>query len=378
MGCEDTNLMNAVGRLPVAMILVACTLGSPWGCDEASGPTNPLPPGNFEFSLAWAVPVSQRALVHQLAADDSRLYMSTPAGITAIDASTGEILWVEGASPGLAGFSYVLADQTVVVNTNVALSGLDAATGTLLWESGVSSVEAIAYGGAGPVYATDESVVVALDPLTGQEVWRSPLEEGGFVNLAADDDMVCAERLISAPSDGLVTCFSSTDGTIEWSGFFPSASSIVLTDGRVILAEDEINLDSGWLGIASENGEIVWELADLPENVVASTSPPGMLFGCDDACAAVDASNGAMLWQSDPGTADKAPGIAGRYLFVVEADPPRSPLYVLDSSTGVELVVVNPPEGSSFCGTPVSVGHRVFVFTCSGVLHAYDIVPGET
>lgn len=354
--------------IPLFALLAAAV----FACDDGGSPLEPSAEG-LESRLAWAEPITHRALARPLRSDAARVYASTPSGIVAVSPANGELQWVSGTAPGLIGFDYALTEEAVIVNTGAVVSGLDPTNGQVRWERPIPSVVAMTPG-PGAVFVTDETTIFALEPATGNELWTASLDDGGHVRLAAAADRVCAERLVSPPDDARVTCFDTDDGSVAWSRLVSSASAMVLTSGRVILAEAGIVAGSGWVGIDADDGDILWEAPDLPENVVSSDGFGEILVGCDDECLAVDPRTGVVLWRSNPIATDQPPGIGDGFVAVVEQVGGGSRLHILSASQGAGLTSVDPPEGHAFCGTPTPIENRVFVFTCSGILHALDLV----
>lgn len=353
----------------VVLLGVVATLVS--ACNEA-GVTGPDPPTLHEVVPVWSQFITHRALARPLSADSERLYTSTPLGIVAIDPDQGAILWDAMPSPGLIGYAYELVGSVVVVITEERLVGLDAQTGATLWEQAIPSIVDLAQHGAAPIIATDGTTLYGLNPSTGVEVWSVPVEEGGFVNLSAGPGLACVERLVSAPSDARIACHRSEDGTHLWSRLIPSPESVAQVPGRVILVGAEGTVGRSWIGLDSDSGEPVWEFSELPELVERVPGPGLPVFGCGEVCAAVDASSGSVLWRSDPGTTG-IPRHGTGFVFAVETDLSAGSLYILDASNGDVAATVTPLPGEAFCGSPATIGPRVFVYTCSGILQAYDV-----
>lgn len=102
-----------------------------------------------------------------------------PAALVAVDAESGEILWSRRV-----GHASVLVrgDGVVAVGGFVgALRGIDASNGEIVWCSDTArgSEGGLRVVAAGPVLAfySPDGQVVGVDPTTGTELWRTPINQ---------------------------------------------------------------------------------------------------------------------------------------------------------------------------------------------------------
>lgn len=61
-----------------------------------------------------------------------------------------------------------------------------------------------------PIYIGIYGTVLALDPSTGEELWRAPLKKGHFISVVLVDD------LLLASAGGEIFSLSKKDGSIVW------------------------------------------------------------------------------------------------------------------------------------------------------------------
>jgi outer membrane protein assembly factor BamB len=150
----------------------------------------------------------------------------------ALDLQTGEVKWVfethggTFASPSVAdGIVYIGSDGSKADPTDttpVAFYAVDAETGTERWhvdfDAGFSMLAAAPIV-AGTVYLAQnnfermESLLVALDALTGEERWRTS------VPVAAASSPFATETLVGLPGqfDGVLNAYNAKTGELVWS-----------------------------------------------------------------------------------------------------------------------------------------------------------------
>ena len=289
-----------------------------------------------------------------------RVYMSSPGGVAAMDAATGEWLWQEGSTSGLAGPPYVLAGDVIVMAHGTTLTAVRAEDGGFLWSREGALTRSLT-AGEGEIFASDGPVVAAYDLASGATHWSHELIGSGNIVIAAGEDLVCAEIL------AFVECWEPSTGDPVWSRPTDFANWLAVVDDRVILGAE-----SGWTGFDTETGAELWRTAVTTFNSPALVEGGDSMFACSSVeCLAVRVSDGTVAWRTavpDPGP----PGTDGRSVYVVGWVDDSSTLYVLEAATGAirERLLPDPFDGG-FGGTPVVGEDLVFVIG-SGHLYAFE------
>ena len=133
-----------------------------------------------------------RTAVSVLGADREITVLRTAQAVEAVDTSTGALLWRHPA--GSAGFyrdippAALTRDTVVVTQPGSTPVGLDRGTGRQRW---VGLIEASTVVAAGQVVmALTDDAVVAVDALTGAELWSRTLERDLQQLLVADGQLL--------------------------------------------------------------------------------------------------------------------------------------------------------------------------------------------
>ena len=293
--------------------------------------------------------------------DSDRLYVSSPGGVAAMDPETGEWLWQEGSTSGLAGPPYVLVGEVVVLAHGTTLTALRAVDGEVLWSRDGVLTRSLTAGEGGVFFASDGPVVAGYDLETGATRWTHELIGNGNIVIAAGENLVCAEIL------AFVECWEPATGDPVWSRPTDFADWLAVVGDRVILGAR-----TGWTALDAETGAELWRTAVTTFNAPALVEGGDSMFACSSAeCLAVRVSDGTLAWRTaipDPAS----PATDGESVYVVGWLEDSSSLYVLNAATGTirERILPDPFNGG-FGGTPVVGRDLVFVFG-SGHLYAFE------
>ena len=223
--------------------------------------------------------------------DGDRVYVLGRDGVlTAFQTATGEILWRKSYSEDYGvdrmrwGFDWGFASAPLVDDERLIcfvggppdarVVALDKMTGEEIWRSlpaeadlGVAQPIIIEAGGARQLIVWDPEEVASLDPVTGDVYWRQPYVVGGAMTVAVPVQ-VGSQLFFSTFYDGpmmLTLNQDRPDATIAWKG---SSNSEIRTEGlHAVLATPII--DGGYIyGICSygqlrcldaSTGERIWE-----------------------------------------------------------------------------------------------------------------------
>ena len=223
--------------------------------------------------------------------DGDRVYVLGRDGVlSAFQTDTGEILWRKSYSEDYGvdrmrwGFDWGFASAPLVDDERLIcfvggppdarVVALDKMTGEEIWRSlpaeadlGVAQPIIIEAGGARQLIVWDPEEVASLDPVTGEVYWRQPYVVGGAMTVAVPVQ-VGSQLFFSTFYDGpmmLTLNQDRPDATIAWKG---SSNSEIRTEGlHAVLATPII--DGGYIyGICSygqlrcldaSTGERIWE-----------------------------------------------------------------------------------------------------------------------
>ncbi len=214
----------------------------------------------------------------RLAADSATIYASSFDGrVYAIDATSGTSRWVTqlpGDSLHRSTRDPLVSDGVVYVGTVIdthpltgGLTALDAATGEILWihDFAPRSPEFDSYCPSHPV--ATESLVIAsaadgriygLDRATGETRWVAPQVEGYVY-----DDLrwleLAGSTVIATSMSGTVMGIDAATGSVKWSTYITGVSLLgdIATDGdlAVIAPGEVVTLDV-------DTGEILWRTGE--------------------------------------------------------------------------------------------------------------------
>lgn len=361
---------------PTVFLILLQTSAILWtACDgtHVSGPNpNPEP--------LWIKAISHRAFPRGLKTDDERIYLSHGSGLSAVDVA-GNVVWEDHTTGlGLIGPPFIVANDVVVAGYN-GLVAFRATTGERLWTVEGSIPDAMTADESGRVFITDGELLVAFDIQSGAELWETALEPGGVVKLGAGDGLVCVVRPVFPAGNARIECFSASNGIRRWARLLGSAEWITTTAELVIFAGGESEGELGWIALDPETGETVWTSSNSLPSRGPEISDAGVIYTCGNRsetrtdCAAVQARDGSVLWQTDlTDIPVGAPAVGEGSLYVIAQDENfQQTLYVLDATTGqIRMKLTTDEEVRGFCASPATINNLVFAFGCAGFLLAYD------
>lgn len=287
---------------------------------------------------------------------DGRLYFAArvpglpdngEGGFYALDGDTGERAWSRTDYPRWA--SPVVTEDRVYTANDEGAYALDPATGDTVWKT--DGVGGFANGVDGALSYADGTVFfsdgTALRAADGSKKWRANDDEPTFGNHVAADGRVYyvrTEYIVGNDNDLAVEARSAVDGTVVWT-YDPDVSN--RWDGRLSIADGRVFL--------------------LETN------------DCSSVVRALDAGTGEEMWateaegklRSDPVVANGTIYVGGWYAPDVNSPEGHALVHALDAETGerrwaylldssgLETSPENPPAA----GTPVAADGKLYVTT---------------
>lgn len=253
-------------------------------------------------------------------------------------------VWDTSVGDSSARYTRVMSQPVVAQGRVFAMDGgvqvtaLDAAGGKRFWSVDLKPKEqrGNAFGG-GPCFwnnrlyvSTGYAEVVALDPNTGEVVWRQSV--GTPIHAAPT---VADNRIFVVTVENELVALSTEDGKRLWShngipetaGLLGSASPAV--EGEIVV----VAYNSGELwALRVENGRAVWNESlasarglDAVSNMADIHGRPvidrGRVFAVSHSgrMMAIELRNGAHIWEQDLASSHE-PWCAGDFIFVLASD----------------------------------------------------------
>lgn len=286
----------------------------------------------------------------------------TTGDVSALDASTGRLLWQyeRGASDD-SSWPVVSDGRVYLSSTGGGVTALDGITGTILWEYTAANAglflapsvdEPIVSGGA--VYFRENSSISALDATTGRLLWRHKVEVGGLFS-----EIVVSRGVlyVGAGAVGRYTyALDAGTGDLLWMSETgglrrPLADSIrgsspVVSGGVVYTGSvGYFPRSNGQVSaLAASTGELLWRYEVYGNVEFSPIVSRGVVYatsGDSDPRSgghvyALDAVTGALLWQFDAFIDDQrwsSPVVSGDIVYF-KTGLRESSLYALDAETG--------------------------------------------
>jgi outer membrane protein assembly factor BamB len=304
------------------------------------------------------------------AVENGVLYINGIYDTLAIHAFTGKLLW---DSPDGGGWSSpAVTDNVVYVGSSDRnISAMDASTGALLWKyriGGTISSSPAVYNGV--VYAGSwDNNLYALDAATGTLLWNYPT--GGEVR---SSPAVVNGIVYFGNQAGTLFALDANTGALQWNyttGGYYSDSSPAVVNGIVYFQSQEGNL----YALDATNGAHLW---DYPVTGYGDSCPAvadGVVFiGSDDGTLnALDAGTGDLLWNYSTGEPVRSsPSVANGVVYFGSYN---GIIYALDSDTGA-LIWTYTTDEEGFSNPAIAHG-VVYVQGDSGNLYALTTLPND-
>lgn len=286
----------------------------------------------------------------------------TTGDVSALDASTGELLWrYERGARDDTSWPVVSDGRVYLSSTGGGVTALDGITGTILWEYTAANAglflapsidEPIVSGGV--VYFSGNSGLYALNATTGRLLWRYKVEDGG-----SSSELVVSHGVVYAGFyDGYTYALDAGTGDLLWrseTGFLwqpwtddirrslgtsPVVSGGVVYTGSVDYSHSTTRSHGQVSALAASTGELLWQYKVRGSLEFSPIVSRGVVYAASRSSNssrggyvyALDAVTGTLLWQHDTHSArvSSALVVSGNIVYVGM----QSSLYALDAETG--------------------------------------------
>jgi len=218
--------------------------------------------------------------------------------VQATDRKTGEVRWSFQTRYFVQG-SPLIVEGRVILATDHVVYALDLNSGQLLWQTMTGNEGAFmgspAYDNS-VIYTTGGKLLLALNPETGKEIWRTEKSEM-FLGLAVANGMIYIGNW-----DHMLYAFDQTTGAERWKykvdGLFWSAPAV---DANIVYAGNDVSV----FALNAQTGELVWSFETDGDSVSEPLLADGVVYVSDSShefprgarhLYALDALTGEQLW----------------------------------------------------------------------------------
>lgn len=380
-------------RLSLAPLLVVLLSG----CSMFGAKDNADPPAElveFEASLKietlWDLSVAgsdQKFLAIRPVIRDGRLYIADPDGeVTAVDIANGDVVWRKETEAELTGGPGVVGDVVLVGTGEAELIALNAEDGEERWRRRVSSeVLSSPAGESGTVVVrTTDGRVLGVNAGTGANRWTFDRSVPVLTLRGDSSPVVKNSRAFVGFPNGKLACLALNTGNLLWETVVAAPHGrtelerVVDIDADPVLVEDTIyagSFQGGIAAISESSGVVLWKREISTYAGLAANWREVYVTDAEDHIWALDALNGATLWQQQALHARRlsAPAIIDDYLVVGDLE---GYLHWLARDDGRMLARVR-PGGDGIRAKPLVVDGVVYVFDQDGELIALRVKPDE-
>jgi len=208
-----------------------------------------------------------------LAVANGTLFVSTGFGtLSALDASSGAVLWTQKLDAPVSGAPTVVDGQVFVVSKDNRGLALDAGTGRINWEidatpkaSGIVGASSPAVAGDTVLFPFSSGELVAAQRQSGVQKWnvvvagRRPGRGYSLITDITGEPVVKAGVVYAGNAVGRTIATSLQDGKRLWSAPDGATGPVWVSGGSVFLISDEAKL----VRLDARNGSRIWAV-DLP------------------------------------------------------------------------------------------------------------------
>jgi outer membrane protein assembly factor BamB len=267
-------------------------------------------------------------------------------------------------SPAIAGgVVYIGSDDSI-------LYALDAMTGAEVWryDAGEAAEITPTVAGGMAYLNTIGGALIAIDAATGEETWR-------FAEpIAADSTPAVVDGLLYAANEaGNLFAIDPATGEERWryAAAAEFSRSPAVADGRVFVGTS----DGRAYGVDAASGAELWEfVGDEPGNIVGTmTAADGVVYAGQTATLyALDAATGEVRWRNAETEGFRPMTVGGGRLY---GSGLENTVYALDATNGT--VLWSFPTNGLIQASPAVVDGVVYVASYDRNLYALDAASGE-
>jgi outer membrane protein assembly factor BamB len=262
------------------------------------------------------------------AMDDLRVYVPRQdEQFTALDRQTGKVVWtreIESAWPPVVG------DGRVYLAASDELHALDPATGDTIWRVPLERplLAPMTFDSGWLLAVLEQGDVIGVRSTDGREIWRQRV--GTSDRPLSPPVPGEADAFYLTLEDSQVVALSLTDGHVLWeqrlSGILSPPS---WARGRVFVG----STDNFLYALDSKDGSVAWKWRSGGDVLGAAADDDIVFFASlDNTIRAVNRGNGNQRWRKDAGTRPVIPPMAFPRLALIAGTSPT--LSGFDAKTG--------------------------------------------
>jgi outer membrane protein assembly factor BamB len=219
-----------------------------------------------------------------------------------LDGATGEPIWrFDYASPewnvqhegGPACTPAVRDGRVFIVSRDALMHCVDADTGRPIWRRDLAADYGVSpprWGFSGSALALDDKVIVdigvtvALNPATGEEIWKSRKYQPAYSSPVVMD-VGRMQTVVCFPKPGVVLLNAASGQTIaeyEWTTNYGVNAATPIIDGNHIFISSGYGTGCALLRVAGNRLTRVWQSKDMRNQFVSCVVVDDYIYGFDD------------------------------------------------------------------------------------------------
>lgn len=282
---------------------------------------------------------------------NGQVYVTTGFGeITALNAATGDVLWVQDLDAPVNTGATVTNDLVYVVSRNSTAWALEPSNGRIRWQQSGTPSAANFAGGASPAVSGEYAIfpfpsgeIAATYPRGGLPRWSAVVSgdrlgrAASLINDIAGDPVIANGRVYISNFGGRTVALNLGDGSRVWTAGEGAVSPLWPTGDSVFLINDVNEL----VRLDAADGKAVWRIP-LPVFDEGRTARQRSVF------------------------AHFGPILAGGRLIVTSSD---GLIRQFDPRSGAQIGTIDLPGGAA--SAPVVAGETLYVLSKDGQLHAF-------
>ncbi|MEN8180125.1 MAG: outer membrane protein assembly factor BamB [Pseudomonadota bacterium] len=367
------------------------------GCSMFGAKDNADPPAElvefeavFEVETLWDLSVAgsdEKFLAIRPTVQDGRLFIADPDGeVMAVDTASGDEIWSKETDSELTGGPGVVGNLVLVGTGEAELLALDVESGDERWRRQVSSeVLSSPAGESGiAVVRTTDGRVIGLDAGTGDSRWNFDRSVPVLTLRGNSSPVVKDSQVFVGFANGKLACLALDTGNLLWESVIATSHGrtelerVVDIDADPVLVEDTVyagSFQGGIAAISESSGVVLWKRKISTHAGLDASWREVYVTDSEDHIWALDATNGATLWQQQALHARRlsAPAIVDDYLVVGDLE---GYLHWLAREDG-RMLARTRPGGDGIRTKPLVVDGVVYVFDQNGRVIALQAKPAE-
>lgn len=322
------------------------------------------------LGLLWAASISSSAggtpaIFNRVA------YVGTAAGVQAVSATTGAVIWSKLTTSIFYSSPAVSGSSVFIGSSNGVVYALNTANGATLWSySTGGSIFASPVVSGGTVFIASfvgggNSSVYALQATTGKVLWTytpgddfdgSPTVVSGVVYIGG---YYLGKLYALNASTGTPLWSFTTGGAVEST---PAIANNVLYFG----SDDETVYALRTTGASP--GQLLWSYATGGVIVDSIAVADGIVYtgSADDNMYALNGHNGSLIWKLTTGSLARSPSVAGGVVYFTSEDGFLYAVYATNGS-----IIATAQVDFNYFGAPAISDGVLFVSSYRGGFYAF-------